>query len=228
MALTGPVQRWGPHASRAIVDAENPRCPAYAFRDRLVGTPGRARHGAERRLGERLPAKGSAGRARLAAAGRPRRRGPGAPSVPAASDPASGGGAAGSGLEGRRQGDAAQERDAGAAVGGVPGRPPRRVRLQLVLRGLRRLQEPASAQPPAKPRRGREGVRRLRRRHDRRRGPGHRRDPGDEAVRRRDGRLELHLRPGAPEPSRSRTSSAPMSTCWPSSAARRRSWSATI
>ena len=199
MALTGPVQRWGPHASRAIVDAEDPRCPAYAFRDPVVGTPDRARHDAERRFGQRLPAKGAAGGARLAAAGRPRRREPGAPSVPAASDPGSGGRATGSGLEGRRQGAAAQERDAGAVVGGVPGRPPRRVRLQLVLRGLRRLQEPAAAELPAKSRRGREGLRRLRRRHDRRHGPDHRRGPGDEAVRRGDGRLELHLRPGAPE-----------------------------
>ena len=97
------------------------------------------------------------------------------------------------------KGDAAQGRHPGALVGGVSRRSSGRVRLQLVLRAIRRLQEPAAPVDAAKPCRRREGVRRLRRRHDRRHRPFDRRGAADEAVRRRHGRVELHLRAGAAE-----------------------------
>ena len=101
------------------------------------------------------------------------------------------------------------------------------LRLHLVLRALRRLEGAALADDAPEARGRREGLRRLRRRHDRCDRSDDRRGPADEAVRGGDGRVELHLRRGAAEREAWRTGSAAMSASSPSSAACRRSWSAT-
>ena len=63
--------------------------------------------------------------------------------------------------------------------------------LQLVLRALRRLEDPIATDDAAEPRRRREGLRRLCGRRDRRRRSHDRRGAAHEAVRRRHGRVEL-------------------------------------
>ena len=193
------VQQRGVHANREIVDAEDPRCPAFEVRERVERARDRARHVAQQRVCELVSPARPHGGLGLALAGRARRRGAGAPSVPAGCGPGCGGRSCATGMGGARQGDAAQGRHPGALVGGVSRRSSGRVRLQLVLRAIRRLQEPAAPVDAAKPCRRREGVRRLRRRHDRRHRPFDRRGAADEAVRRRHGRVELHLRAGAAE-----------------------------
>jgi hypothetical protein len=87
----------------------------------------------------------------VALARRSRRRGVGASSVPAGCDGGGGARTSQAGLGGRRQGHAAQGRHPGAAVGGISRRASGRVWLQLVLRALRRLQEPIATDDAAEP-----------------------------------------------------------------------------
>src|ERR1700761_846850 len=199
-AAYGPfVQQRGVHANREIVDAENPRCPAFEVREGAERADDRAFDVAQQRLGKLLsPARPHGGPA-VALARRSRRRGVGASSVPAGCNGRGGARTSQAGLGGRRQGNAAQGRHSGATVGGISRRASGRVWLQLVLRALRRLQEPIATDYASEPRRRREGLRRLCGRHDRRRRSHDRRGAAHEAVRRRHGRVELHLRAGAAE-----------------------------
>ena len=88
----------------------------------------------------------------------------------------------------------------GAAVGGVSRRRARRVRLFLVLRSVPGLGRPAEADDAPDPCRRREAVRRFRRPHRRGRRWPHRRDHPGADLRRRPGRVELHLCRGGVEP----------------------------
>ena len=104
------------------------------------------------------------------------------------------------------------ERDAGAAVGGIPRGDDRRVRLLLVLRSVSRMGRAAEADVAPGAHRRRAAVRRLRRSHhggDRR---GDRRDPACRDLRRRAGGVELHLRRSHRKPGAGRTGLAPTST----------------
>ena len=181
-----------PDAQREIVDAPNTRTAAPEVRERPAGPPDRHVAGAQQGGGERLSAAGEGRRFELAVAGGSHRHGAGAATVSRAGQ----GGDAGArgaqlGLCGRRA--APQGRDPVAALAGIPRRSPRRVRLRLVLRSVRRLEAAGVADhAPAARRRG-EGVRRLCRRHDRPHRPGDRGGDGDEAVRRRHGGLLLRL-----------------------------------
>ena len=132
------------------------------------------------------------------------------------------------GLEPRPCRAAPPRRDAAAAVGGIPGRASGRLRLQPVLRPLHRMAPRRQRDDAPDPCRRREAVRGLRRRH---RAGVRRGDRGGAAgarVRRRAGRVELHLRRGPLERGAGRTGSARTSTRSRSSAARRSCWSATI
>ena len=95
---------------------------------------------------------------------------------------------------------ASAERDAGVAVGGIPSGNDRRVRLLVVLRFVSRVGRAAEADvaPGAYCRRA--PVRRLRRPHHGGDRCGHRRDPACRNLRRRAGRLKLHLRRSHCEP----------------------------
>src|ERR1700757_555267 len=74
-AAYGPfVQQRGVHANREIVDAENPRCPAFEVREGAERADDRAFDVAQQRLGELLsPARPHGGPA-VALARRSRRR----------------------------------------------------------------------------------------------------------------------------------------------------------
>ena len=91
---------------------------------------------------------------------------------------------------------AAHGRDAVAAVGGVSGRSPRRLRLQPVLRALPALGGAADACHAPAPCRWREDIRRLRGGDAGGDRPEDRRDTPGAALRRRARGLELHLRRG--------------------------------
>ena len=106
----------------------------------------------------------------------------------------------------------AARRDPAVAVGGVPRRRTRRVRLLQVLRTVPGLGGPAAADDAPDPYRRRKAVRRLRRGHhagDRRPATGEVRAGAD--VRRRAGRLQLHLCRGDLERRGCRIGSARMS-----------------
>src|SRR5580704_7750421 len=126
------VQQRGVHANRKIVDAENPRCPAFEVRERAERARDRAFDVAQQRLGELLSPARSHGGPGVALARRSRRRGVGASSVPAGCDGGGGARTSEAGLGGRRQGNAAQGGHPGAAVGGISRRASGRVWLQLV------------------------------------------------------------------------------------------------
>ena len=129
------VQQREVHANREIVDAEDPRCPAFEVRERVERARDRARHVAQQRvLNSYLQ------RARMAGLGWP---------LPDGLDdaalerllfprlrPGCGGRWCATRMGGARRGDAAQGRRPGALVGGVSRRSSGRVRLRFVLRAI--------------------------------------------------------------------------------------------
>ena len=123
---------------------------------------------------------------------------------------------------------APSRRDAGAAVGGVPRRRARRVRLFLVLRSLPGLGRAAEADDAPGPCRRREAVRRFRRPHRRGDRRPHRRDHAGADLRRRARAPRASPTPRRCGARSCRTGSPRMSAPSPISAAPRGRRSATI
>src|SRR5215472_7305016 len=91
-------------------------------------------------------------------------------------------------------------RHADAAVGGVPAAGARRLSLQPLVRAVPRLGKPAVADDAPGSSRRRADVCRLCRSDDRSDRRQNRRDPAGADLRRSDGRVQLHLRRGNPDP----------------------------
>jgi hypothetical protein len=186
----------GTDASRESVDATNTRDPApqaRVQRHRPRGSPiagDRAQHGCAHtgaccRRGSALAAAGDAERPRAGgdAVCRPRQFAANAPQGRA-------------GLDARASRAAPSRRYPDAAVGGVPTGRTRGLRLQPLVRAVSRLGGPAVTDDAAGASRRRAPVRRLCRADCRTVRRAHRRGQSSAGLRRRDGRLQLHLRRG--------------------------------
>jgi hypothetical protein len=181
-----------------VADAQDQGCSAAAGR-RAVDA-GDCREPRGRAVdAERLSQARRARRSRLATARGADGRGARGDAVPAGGRPDPAGSGASRLVDDPSRAQA-QERDPGAALGGIPGGAPRGLRLQPVLRALPVLGGPAHADDAPAPRRRRADIRRLCRRD----AAGGRRHHGQgaagPALRRSARGVELHLRRGDLDP----------------------------